>query len=388
MTNKKIALLSISGLVVMAAAIYGSFIITKYIITPAISSDDNRNPQEAKASPKPVDAESFCPINGKKYTTSEQLIWEAKHPVAVMIENHPESRPQSGLSSADIIYEAVAEGGITRFMGIFLCETAPQLVGPVRSARTYFLDWLSEYNAFYTHVGGANTDGPADALQQIQDYGIKDFEGLSEDIKQGWQRAPNRLPDVSLEHTMYLDVERLRKFAKDTFDWDAKIKGVRWDSTFEKYTFADEKKPYTPTEATGAATVSYEFWTQSAGMFGVSWSYDGQNKVYKRTMAGRPHIDNNTQQQIEVSNIILMVQEQSNADDGYTNNLHLLYKTIGSGNAFVINNGKAEKATWTKSGRTARTKFLNSQNKEIPLARGKIWISVVPTFSEQAITIK
>jgi len=388
MTPKKAVLVSLSGLLVMSGAIYGSYSVTKYLITPSNAQNTDQVSQSASPVAKPVDAESFCPLNGKKYTLDDQVRWETKHPVAVMIENHPESRPQSGLSAADMVYEAVAEGGITRFMAVFLCEQAPQLVGPVRSARTYFLDWLSEYNAYYAHVGGANTDGPADSLQQIIDYGIKDFEGLSENLQQGWQRDRNRLPDVALEHTMYLDIERLRKFAKDTWNWDAKINGTRWDTTFEKYTFTDEQSPYAPIEATSAATISYEFWPKSSGMFGVEWGYDPTSKVYKRNMAGRPHADKNTDKQIEFSNIVILLQEQTNANDGYINNLHLLYKTIGKGNGWVINYGKAEKAIWSKSGRTARTKFTNSQGKEIPLARGKTWISIVPTFSEEAIVIK
>lgn len=387
MTNNRKAFLIVSTIVVLGISCFGAYSLTKYILNPAIPDQDK--PQESTApTTKPVDAQSYCPFNGKKYTVDDQLRWEAKHPVGVMIENHPDARPQSGLSSADVVYEAVAEGGITRFLAMFLCDPAPQLVGPVRSARTYFLDWLSEYDAFYAHVGGANSDGPADALQQIKDYGIKDFEGLSEDIKQGWQRDRNRIPDVSLEHTMYLDIERLRKFAKDTWNWDAKINNIRWDSTFEKWKFKDEKAPYQAVEATAAATVSYKFWDGSEHMFGISWNYNPDNKTYLRTMGGRPHIDNNTQKQIEVSNVIIMIQEQSSADDEYHDNLHLLYKTIGSGNAWVINNGQAEHAKWSKSGRTARTKFLNVDGEEIPLERGKIWISIVPSFSEEDIIIK
>ena len=81
-----------------------------------------------------------CPLNGAKYTKGEKSIWETRRPLAVMIENHEESRPQSGLSDTDIVYEAVAEGGITRFMALFYCQAAAYeaILGPDRSARTYF----------------------------------------------------------------------------------------------------------------------------------------------------------------------------------------------------------------------------------------------------------
>ena len=95
-----------------------------------------------------------CPINGKFYTKQEEELWAKRRPLAVMIENHEEARPQSGLSTADVVYEAVAEGGIARFMGVFYCGIAAQsvLVAPVRSARTYFLPWVLEYDGLYNHV--------------------------------------------------------------------------------------------------------------------------------------------------------------------------------------------------------------------------------------------
>src|SRR3972149_3726172 len=102
-----------------------------------------------------------CPLNGTKYS-KQQEAWGEKHaPLGIMIENHEDSRPQSGLSGADIIYEAVAEGGITRFLAMYYCQDAG-IVGPVRSARTYFVDFVSEYGSFplYVHVGGANQPGP------------------------------------------------------------------------------------------------------------------------------------------------------------------------------------------------------------------------------------
>ena len=137
----------------------------------------------------------ICPLNGEKFTREEKEIWSTRRPLTVMIENHLDSRPQSGLSNADIVYEAVAEGGITRFMGVFYCNAVKGAsnkydVGPVRSARTYFLDLASEYADYplYTHVGGANcsavkdpvtgrqigpctTNKKALAIEQIAEYG-------------------------------------------------------------------------------------------------------------------------------------------------------------------------------------------------------------------------
>ncbi len=113
-----------------------------------------------------------CPINGAMYAKPQRAWWEQHRPLGIMIENHLDARPQSGIPFADVTYEAIAEGGITRTLNIFYCQDAG-LVGPVRSARTYFLDYVSEYADYplYAHVGGANTPGPADALGQIDNYG-------------------------------------------------------------------------------------------------------------------------------------------------------------------------------------------------------------------------
>ena len=121
-----------------------------------------------------------CPINGEMYTKAQKDLWMTKRPIVAVIENHLESRPQSSLSKADVVYEAIAEGGVTRFMAMFYCGIAAYDIGlaPVRSARTYFVDWVSEYDALYNHVGGAGrcsddtVDERAKALCQIGKYGI------------------------------------------------------------------------------------------------------------------------------------------------------------------------------------------------------------------------
>src|SRR5258708_37607972 len=117
-----------------------------------------------------------CPLTGVKYGKDQAAWWKSHEPLGVMIENHTDARPQSGINAADVTYEAVAEGGITRTLNIFYCQDAG-IVGPVRSARTYFLDFVSEYGNYplYAHVGGANSSGPADALGQIITYGWNQY---------------------------------------------------------------------------------------------------------------------------------------------------------------------------------------------------------------------
>jgi len=118
------------------------------VLQSPLSSENTPTGVQGRFPTPPGPKNEICPLNGAKFTETEKTTWEARRPLLVMIENHEDARPQSGLSKADIVYEAVAEGAITRFMAVFYCGTAAYSyegdydVGPVRSARTYFVDCL------------------------------------------------------------------------------------------------------------------------------------------------------------------------------------------------------------------------------------------------------
>ena len=177
-----------------------------------------------------------CPLNGEMLGRSLKDKWVTRRPLGIMVENHTEARPQSGLSSADVVYEAVAEGGITRFLAVFYCHDAA-FVGPVRSARIYFLRTIQGYgdHPLYAHVGGANTDGPADALGEIEDLGWANYNDLNQfsvPFPNFW-RDYERLPDRATEHTVYTSTSKLWDYAKTKRDLtNVDDKGVAWDANF------------------------------------------------------------------------------------------------------------------------------------------------------------
>ena len=317
-----------------------------------------------------------CPLNGQKYSKQQKAWWENHRPLGIMIENHENSRPQSGLNSADIIYEIVAEGGITRFLTVYHCQ-APVQVGPVRSARTYFLDYISEYgdSPLYAHVGGANTPGPADALSQINKYGwgtYNDLNQFSIGFPTFW-RDYNRLGHATAtEHTMYSTTDKLWKFAEEERGLGAKGEdGTPWEEGFAPYKFKDK-------ESKGAAqTIHIEHW-EGDGRYFIDWVYDPATNSYNRRTGGSLHIDRNTEKQVTAKNIVVIFTRESSANDGYENNVHLLYKTVGSGDATVFIDGEEIEATWTKDSRTGKTVILDGQGKEIELNRGKIWFHILP----------
>jgi len=332
-----------------------------------------------------------CPLNGKKYTVEERKAWENRRPLLVMVENHEESRPQSGLSSADIVYETVAEGGITRFMGVFYCgaQSHEVIIGPIRSARSFFLDWASEYgnNPLYTHVGGANCNhgcpggtSKADALGQIERYGWggatgNDLNQFSIGYPTFWRDYERLGRTVATEHTMYSTSERLWGVAKTRGWTNMDEEGIEWNEDFISWKFAEEES-----ESGSVTDITYDFWSNSpAGDYSVKWTFDSATKLYSRfNPSNQPHKDLNVDEQLTAKNIIVMYSVESPANDGYPGNIHLLYGLIGKGDGVLFQNGKAEEITWSKATRTARTKYFDSKGREVLFEPGTIWISNLP----------
>lgn len=320
-----------------------------------------------------------CPLNGKKFTVKEREVWQSRRPLTVMIENHEEARPQSGLTSADVVYEAVAEGGITRFLAVFYCGISAQdiIVGPVRSARTYFLDWASEYGDFplYLHVGGAHVSGPANALGQIGDYGWlrkgNDFNQFSLGFKECW-RDYERLGHVAAtEHTMYCRPERIWEVAAKRSLTNVDEEGVFWDEDFTPWSFKDDAEVSERGEVT---RIAFGFWSGYQA-YNVVWNYDQTANSYLRENNGASHTDLNTEQQVQAKNVVIaFTQERGPIDE----EKHLVYTTIGRGQAIVFQDGRAINGTWSKTRRTSRTVFRDSTGAEIEFVSGPIWIEIVP----------
>lgn len=323
-----------------------------------------------------------CPLNGLSYTKAEKNIWETRRPLLVMIENHEESRPQSGLSDADIVYEAVAEGGITRFMGVFYCQASAfeSILGPVRSARTYFLDWASEYNfPLYAHVGGANTPGPANALGQIGDYdwsGANDLNQFSIGYPTFWRDYERLGHTVATEHTMYTTTEKLWAVGGKRGFTNVDPDDNEWKDDYTPWQFVKEAAA----EKGTVKSIGYKFWDYEE--YAVNWQYDSAANVYQRSNGGQPHKDLNTDQVLTTTNLVVQFAKESKANDGYPGNVHLLYGTAGKGQALIFKDGAVIDGTWSKAKRISRTVFYDNKGKEIKFNPGRIWISVLPVGNE------
>lgn len=332
-----------------------------------------------------VPRDQACPLNGAKYTKQEADIYDSRRPLAVMIENSAEARPQSGLSRADIIYEALAEGWITRLMGVFYCNTPMEniILAPVRSARTYFIDWVSEYDALYNHVGGAGrchdetVDERAKALCQIDRFGIKDLDQFGIGYPDCY-RNPDRLDHpVATEHTMVCFSDNLYKIAQKREWTNVDDRGIPWDKNFSEWKFKED-----PLDTDRGTTNSVRIvFAKGYEKYDVTWEYDKTTNSYKRLIGGVPHMDLEAEEQLTAKNIIIQISKITGPVDDHG---HLLYQTIGTGKALIFQDGKVIVGSWTKKSRIGRTLVYDSVGKEIVFTRGTIWFELLP--SEQQIT--
>ncbi len=321
-----------------------------------------------------------CPLNGKLYTKQEEAIWQKRRPLAVMIENSVDARPQSGLSSADVVYEAVAEGGITRFMGVFYCGIAAQSVNlaPVRSARTYFLSWVLEYDALYNHVGGAGVcsdttvDDRAKALCQIGEYNIKDMDQFGISFPTCY-RNPDRLDHpVATEHTMVCVSDKLLSLAATRGWTNVDASGVSWDKNFVPWKFKDDAKA---SDRGASFSATFTAW-KGYSDYTVQWVYDKSSNSYKRFNGGVVQTDLETKEQLTAKDVVILFADETGPVDEHG---HLLYDNIGTGDGILYQDGKIIKVTWKKPVRTSRTQFFDTNGKEVSFNRGQIWIEMLPT---------
>lgn len=278
-----------------------------------------------------------------------------RHPLAVVIENHPDARPQTGLDQASIVYEAIAEGGITRFLAVF-GPNSPEKVGPVRSARTFFLDWNLEYDAFFAHCGGN-----IDALDLIPQIGIKDLDQFRYGTKAFW-REPET--GKAIEHTMYTDTTKLYEIAQDN----------GWNIDQSDYTGVEFKEDLNKDQRLAKQNIIIDFSSES---YKVKWIYDPETNQYNREMAGSPHQDAITGQGLKTKNIIIQEVKRSPTVTRINENGWDM-TTIGEGKAKVFLDGKTIEATWKKENRNARTLFYDINGKKVSFNPGVFWYEIVP----------
>jgi len=264
---------------------------------------------------------------------------------AVMIDNISVARPQSGISKADIIYEALAEGGIPRLMAVFN-SSYPEKVGPIRSARPYFVYIAKEMNAHYVHVGGSD-----EALKEIKNLGLKDYSAM-------FMTNPFFIDKKrSAPHNTYIslkDLSTINMYSSGTFNIPFNFSGSFRDGNTKKIVI-----PYNKS-------------------YVVEYRYDTTNNHYYRFVNGKPFVDREDGSQLYADNVIIQYAKHTVLDKVG----RLRIDIIGKGKAEFFINKEHIKGYWQRDGINGMTKFYDENGKEIKFYPGKTWVQIVPDSTE------
>jgi hypothetical protein len=272
-----------------------------------------------------------------------------KKPVTgVMIENSVDARPQSGLGQAGVVFEAVAEGGVTRFLALFQ-DTTPTDVGPIRSARPYYVQWAMGFDAAYAHVGGS-----PDALSNISAWGTKDMNQFSNGSY--YHRVSSR----AAPHNVYTGINTLN-------DLESK-KG--FSSTYTGFVRKKEAASKTP----NATSIGFSL---SGPTYDPHYDYDATTNSYKRSEAGKPHIDAGTNTQISPKVVIAIVVPLSRGALDSSGAYYSNYTVTGTGTAYVFQDGIVTQGTWSKPDTKSALSFTAADGTHLALNPGQTWISAV-----------
>lgn len=269
----------------------------------------------------------------------------ATRPVtALVIENSYDARPQSGLIDAGIVFEALAEGGISRFLALYQ-ESQPQSIGPIRSLRPYFIDFGMAFDASIGHAGGSPT-----AISDVGALGTKDLNAFHHG------EAFWRTDDRWAPHNLYTGFTAL----------DALNTALGYTSSNFTPLMRKNDVPQTPTAAV------IDFSLSSAG-YDPHFEYDATTNTYKRFQDGVAHTDAVSGTQVSPKVVVALVMSKSYMADGS----HILYQTVGSGTMYVFQDGILSTGTWSKADRTSSFTFTDKNGLPMQLNTGQIWISIV-----------
>ena len=276
-------------------------------------------------------------------------------PAAVVINNHNKARPQSGIGQAAICYEVLAEGNITRIIAIFHDFDA-QKIGPVRSARHYFIDFALDYDAIFVHHGGS-----PQGYEAIEQAGIADLDGMF--LSETFWRDPERVSIPGMyEHSSYTG-EALIRQAQERFEFRTVIR----EGLNPGFLFYDE--PVCSGADAEAVFIAVLFAT------GYGSFFEYRDGLYYKYMENEPQIDAETGEQLSVSNIIIQYAPIS-VIPGDTNGRRDV-NVVGEGSGIFITNGGSTSIMWKKESHETPTRWYKADGGDLYFSRGKTWICVV-----------
>ena len=265
-------------------------------------------------------------------------------PVAVVVENAVDARPLAGLEKASLVIEAPVEGGITRYLLLFAGEEAAK-IGPVRSARPYFIDWAEELRALFAHVGGS-----PEALRTIK---ARNGQGIFDLDQYFWSQYYWRTPRRPRPHNVYTSTQLLRKAQER--------RGLK-QGKFSPWLFKDDN----PSGEGVGLVCDFSF-----PQYKVEWRYNSQDNFYYRYLAGKPHLAESGAE-IKAKNVVFLETSIVSLDAEDRKKI----KTTGSGLANIFLDCRVIQGRWQRKSLSTRTRFYQEDGEEIAFNRGPIWIEV------------
>jgi len=330
----------------------------EYIAGQERQNSENGNENESGATHPEASPELCANPGGQDFV----FPIEGTRPYAVMIDNEgTRVLPQGGLNLAQVVYEIIVEGGETRFMPVFW-GTKPEMVGPVRSSRHYFLDYAMEHDAIYVHFGWSPM-----AQRDISAFKINNINGVANGGEIFW------------------DLTKEKNNWQDSYTSMAKIieyvSKVKYRTTAAKKPVFSYNSKISAPEAEGqmASAIKISYSTGNT----CGYEYDEKTMLYKRFRKGKPHMERVSGKQLEACNIIIQRVKNYTIKGDTAGRQEV--ETVGSGTGWFITAGKAVKITWTKKSRDSATRYADEKGMEIKLNPGQTWLQVVPLSAKVEI---
>ncbi len=328
---------------------------------PTVAPSETPKPENPEETEPPKQEEPEENLEGKAKSILTGLYIDEdivnKRPVAVVINNMKKALPQSGLSQADIIYEVLAEGDITRLVAIFQDFNSDK-IGPVRSARDYFIDFAFDNDAIFAHHGGS-----PQGYETIKSSKIPNLDGMELEGTTFWRDKARYSISSMIEHSSYTDASKIEAAIEK--------KGYRnaikedYNSMFEFY-----NEPQSPSSGEQASEVIVPF----SANYTAKFKYNDEEKLYYKFERDNKQIDEETGEQLAVSNIIVQfVKMHIIQGDTYGRRSVSL---VSSGEGYIITNGSYAPITWSKGSKFNPTQWFDEDGNKLTLNKGKTWICV------------
>lgn len=337
-------------------------ILSMLIIISACSTKEEQrsventdsNQKEEKPVVAEVEEKVTYPLTGLKVEETELN----QRPIAVMINNHPSARPQSGLHKADVVYEVLAEGSITRFLAIFQSEV-PDIIGPVRSAREYYVDLSKGYDALYISHGWSPT-----AKEKLEAGEADYLNGLFYDGTLFWRADHRKAP-----HNSYISSENIKKGAKSNH--------YEITTEVEPFEFLSEEEVVNlKGEPANKFVIKYD----NSQTWHATYKYNQTKQSYSRFSNNEQTVDLESEDPIQLSNVFVVEMEHNAIDDYGRRGINL----TSGGKALLFQNGLMQEVEWeNRDGRILPVK----DGELIKFVPGRTWINVVPDI-EKAFLIQ